>query len=52
MKIIGWCTECRKVKTVRVSAAGMAMLAKGTPMGICDACQHKQDDRRRSRRGD
>lgn len=48
MKLPGYCTECRRFKNVRVSNAGMAMLAaRRVATGVCDACQDEQDARRR-----
>jgi hypothetical protein len=43
MKIHGYCTECRKIKRVNVSGAGMALLAmKKVATGICDDCVGKR----------
>lgn len=48
MKIPGYCTECHRIKQVRVSSSGMARLAAhNVATGICDACQDKEDERRR-----
>lgn len=41
MKLPGFCTECHRVKQVRVSPSGLSR----TPSGICDACQAKIDAR-------
>jgi hypothetical protein len=46
MRLPGFCTECRRVKQVRVSNAGMASLAKkGVAFGICSSCEDKESKR-------
>lgn len=50
MRLTGYCEECRRIRPVRVSSAGMARLAmKQVPVGICSSCE---DDRDRKRRRD
>ena len=52
MKVIGWCTECRKAKHVRVSGPGMVTLARsGLATGVCSECEEKAERERRKRRG-
>lgn len=42
MKIIGYCTECRRIKTVNVSSHGMVLLAmQRHAEGVCDDCRDK-----------
>lgn len=36
MKILGYCTECRRIKMVRVNLGRWT--GHGTPQGICDSC--------------
>jgi len=45
MNIVGWCTECHRVRTVRVSG-----MAHNVPVGVCQSCTDKADDLRRSER--
>lgn len=47
MRLPGWCEKCHRIRTVRISNAGMAALARGVATGICDACQDAEDERRR-----
>lgn len=50
MRVPGWCTECHKIKRVRVTPVGMtALAAGGAASGICSECQDKQDEGRGSR---
>lgn len=49
MKIPGYCTGCHRIKQVRVSGHGLAMMGArgGVAQGICDSCQDKEDEKRR-----
>lgn len=48
MNITGYCEKCRRIKTVRVSSAGMTRIAmRQTPIGVCTACRQDEDDARR-----
>ena len=40
MNIHGYCTQCHKIKRVRVSGHGLAMMGTrgGAAQGICAAC--------------
>ena len=50
MRIHGWCTGCRKVKLVRVSGHGLAMIgARRIAQGICDDCERRAEDERAKR---
>ena len=50
MMIAGWCSDCRRVKTVRVSNAGMVRLATGgVAEGQCTACAQAEADANRER---
>jgi hypothetical protein len=44
----GYCTECHRVKQVRVSGHGLAMAGArhGVVEGVCDDCETKDDARR------
>lgn len=48
MKILGYCTECRRIKQVRVNLGRWT--GRGTPQGICDSCQQGEDKKRQERR--
>jgi hypothetical protein len=44
MRLVGYCTECHKIKYVRVSAHQLVMAqAKKSNIveGICDACERR-----------
>jgi hypothetical protein len=48
MRLIGYCTGCRRIKYVRVSGHQLAMMAargSGVAEGICDDCE-KPEGRR------
>lgn len=50
MKLHGYCETCHKIKRVRVTSAVIArMAARGgsVPIGKCDDCQEKEDQRRK-----
>ena len=48
MRVHGWCESCHRIKPVRVSGVGMAMMMnRGAPTGICDDCEEKKNSRRR-----
>ena len=50
MKIHGYCEDCRKIKRVRVSNAGMVRLAMNQPVfGQCDACAERELQASKSR---
>jgi len=49
VNIMGYCTDCHRVRTVRVSSSGMAHLAASrVAQGVCQSCTDKADDLRRS----
>lgn len=48
MNVIGYCTECHKVKTVHVSGSNLASLRTSVAQGICFACRDAADELRRS----
>lgn len=49
MRFPGWCTECRRVRTVRVSALGMgALAARGVATGVCFECEEKAEAERQA----
>lgn len=51
MRMTGYCTECHRVRPVRVSGHGMAMLAaRRIATGICVACEQKQQEKRKGGR--
>ncbi len=40
MRLLGWCTQCRKVKWVTVGSAGMVAVARGElVVGVCADCE-------------
>jgi len=42
MQCVGYCTSCRKVRYVRLTAAGMANVAAGgLAYGVCFECERK-----------
>lgn len=49
MRLVGYCERCRRVRSVRVSAAGLAMMQAtgGFATGICAECEHREDERRK-----
>jgi hypothetical protein len=50
MMIPGWCEKCRRVRQVRVTSQGMAMLAASrVAAGVCATCEQKEEDERRLR---
>lgn len=50
MMIPGYCTSCHRIKQVRVSNHGMAMLgARQVAQGICRSCEDDEDKRRTER---
>lgn len=51
MRLPGFCTGCRKIKTVVVNAVGLASIASGgTAQGTCLDCRDKEDAKRREAR--
>lgn len=53
MRVVGYCTHCRRFKYVHVTGTGLAKLAATRiAHGICSDCETKlEDDRRRGGRG-
>jgi hypothetical protein len=50
MRIPGYCTECHKVKQVRVSGHGLAMMGiRGAAEGVCASCEEEKDTARQER---
>ena len=51
MRLIGYCTECRHVRYVRVSAQQMALAGRhaGVMQGVCADCEEKQREQQRGR---
>lgn len=48
MRLHGYCTECHRIRQVRVNNHGMARLAmRGTASGICASCEDKAEKQRR-----
>ena len=43
MKITGYCTECHKIRTVRVQRF---MPHKNVQHGVCSACEAEEDRKR------
>lgn len=50
VRIPGYCTGCRRVRTVSVSGHGLAMAGRGVAQGICADCQQREDDQRDAER--
>jgi hypothetical protein len=48
MRMPGYCTECRRVKQVRVSGYALAMAGArhGVVEGVCDQCEEDREFRR------
>lgn len=50
MMLTGFCVDCRKIKHVRVTNAGMVRLAQGgVASGQCSACADAEEKARRDR---
>lgn len=53
MLIDGWCTQCRKVRRVRVTGLGLA-LASGRGnlvQGVCNSCEEENETKRKEASG-
>ena len=52
MRLLGYCSECRRIKQVRVSGHGLAMVGArgGVATGICWQCEEEEDRKRKERR--
>lgn len=51
MRLPGYCERCRRMRQVRVSGHGMAMLAaRRIAVGICASCEEDEAERLRDRR--
>lgn len=47
VRLPGYCTVCRRIKQVRVSGHGMAMLGvRRVAQGICSQCEQDEIERR------
>jgi hypothetical protein len=48
VKLPGYCTECRRIRQVRVSGHGLALAGArgGTGQGICSACEEAEEKER------
>lgn len=45
MRMLGWCTRCRRMRQVQVSGHGLAMAASsGVASGVCAECDMSADD--------
>lgn len=50
MRVIGYCTDCRKLTYVRVSNHDLAMAgARRVMNGTCTRCEDKQEKERRAK---
>jgi len=46
VRIVGYCTSCRRIKYVRVGAAGLAMLGqRSVATGVCSDCEEARHPR-------
>lgn len=42
MKLVGYCTECRRIKRVDVKV----LINPQSPMGVCDECRDRKKERK------
>jgi len=46
MRMIGYCTSCRRIRQVRVTR----WIGRGTAQGICRECEEAEERKRRERK--
>jgi len=49
MRLVGYCERCRKIRYVRVSAAGLALATRGVATGVCSDCERREEEERRAK---
>lgn len=52
MRIVGYCTECRRIRQVNASGSALAVAAsrQSVIQGICSDCEEKAREKRRTTR--